>query len=452
MKKGFSVLIILLISHFVIAQSAILDSYIQQGISSNLSLQQQNIQLEKAVNSIAIARSNLAPKITFAPTYSLAAGGRKLDFPIGDLLNPVYTTLNQLTRTENFPQTENVNVQFAPNNFQETVVKFQYPIFNSDIKYNILIQEGLLQTEEAKRKALVYELRNNIRVAYYQYLQSLEGISVLNNAKTLLDKFVILNQKLVKNQVALKDVVLSAEYEVSKIKQQIAVAEKNSKLAKSYVNFLINKELESDLKVDTAFINQLPKVQELTFLKQSAVRNRPEFATLQAGVRVNETAIQLAERSAKLPQVFVGGNAGFQGFGYSFTDQGFGVLQLGMQWDLYHGKEKKRKIEGAKIDKRIAESKIDQVKQQVQLQVAQAYYEFIAAEEAFVAAKDGVRQAEGVLKIVDSRYRNGSAIYIEYLKAQNDVQTAQQMASLTKYDLWIKKATLDKVSGVENEK
>ncbi|MDP5139738.1 MAG: TolC family protein, partial [Spirosomaceae bacterium] len=172
----------------------------------------------------------------------------------------------------------------------------------------------------------------------------------------------------------------------------------------------------------------------------------------QAGVRVNETAIELAERNAKLPQIFVGGNVGFQGFGYQFGNQGFGILQLGMQWDLYHGKEKQRKIEGAKIDKRIAESKIDQVKQQVQLQVAQAYYEFIAAEEAFVAAKDGVRQAEGVLKIVDSRYRNGSAIYIEYLKAQNDVQTAQQMASLTKYDLWIKKATLDKVSGVENEK
>jgi outer membrane protein TolC len=50
---------------------------------------------------------------------------------------------------------------------------------------------------------------------------------------------------------------------------------------------------------------------------------------------------------------------------------------------------------------------------------------------------------------VDSRYRNGSAIYIEYLKAQNDVQTAQQMASLAKYDLWIKKAMLDKVSGIE---
>lgn len=449
MRKLLFVVSLLIVSKLLVAQSAILDAYVREGVASNLSLRQQSIQLEKAVNSIAIARSNLAPKITFAPTYSLAAGGRKLSFPIGDLLNPVYSSLNQLTQSGNFPQVENVNEQLAPNNFQETVVRFQYPIFNSDIKYNILIQEGLLQTEEAKRKALVYELRNDIRVAYYQYLQSLEGISVLNNAKTLLDKFVILNQKLVKNQVALKDVVLSAEYEVSKIKQQIAIAKKNSKVAKSYVNFLINKELESNLEVDTAFVNQVPTVRDLTFLKQLAVKNRPEFATLQAGVRVNETAIELAERNAKLPQVFVGGNVGFQGFGYQFGNQGFGVLQLGMQWDLYHGKEKQRKIEGAKIDKRIAESTIDQVKQQVQLQVAQAYYEFIAAEEAFVAAKDGVRQAEGVLKIVDSRYRNGSAIYIEYLKAQNDVQTAQQMASLTKYDLWLKKATLDKVSGVE---
>lgn len=433
----------------VFCQSPVIEEYIQQGISSNLSLQQQSIQLEKAVNSIAIARSNLAPKITFAPTYSLAAGGRKLQFPIGDLLNPVYSTLNQLTQSDGFPQVQNVNEQLAPNNFHETVVRFQYPIFNSDIKYNILIQEGLLQTEKAKRKALVYELRNDIRVAYYQYLQSLEAISVLNNGKGLLEKFAKLNQKLVKNQVALKDVVLSAEYEVSKIKQQIATAEKNSKTAKAYLNFLINRKLESSIEADTAFVNTLPVVQDLEFLKQSALKNRPEFETLKSGIRVNETAIQLAERSAKLPQVFVGGNAGFQGFGYSFTDQGFGVLQLGMQWDLYHGKEKKRKIEAAKIDRRLTVSKVEQVKQQVQLQVAQAYYEFVAAQEAFVAAKDGVRQAEGVLKIVSSRYRNGSAIYIEYLKAQNDVQVAQQMASITKYDLWVKKATLDKVSGVD---
>jgi outer membrane protein TolC len=254
---------------------------------------------------------------------------------------------------------------------------------------------------------------------------------------------------LVKNQVALKDVVLSAEYEVSKIKQQVAVAEKNSKMGRAYVNFLLNRDLEINIEADSSFANTLPVVRDLMFLKQSALINRPEFETLQSGVRVNETAIQLAERNAKLPQIFVGGNAGFQGFGYQFKTQGFGVLQLGMQWDLYHGKEKQHKIQSAKIDKRLTESKIDQIKQQVKLQVSQAYYDFVAAEEAFAAAKGGVKQAEGVLTIVDSRYRNGTAIYIEYLKAQNDVQIAQQRASLTKYDLWIKKAELDKVSGTK---
>lgn len=449
MKKPWLVLGLLLLSTWGAAQPTVLSNYVSEGISSNLSLQQQNIQLEKAINSLAIARSNLAPKITFAPTYSLAAGGRKLQFPIGDLLNPVYSTLNQLTQSGAFPQVENVNEQLAPNNFHETVVRFQYPIFNSDVKYNILIQEGLLRTEEAKRKAFIYTLRNDIRTAYYQYLQSVEGVEVLHNAKGVLEAFVGLNQKLAKNQVVLRDVVLSAEYEVSKIKQQIAAAEKNSKTARSYFNFLLNRESESPIEIDTTFSNTPPTAHDLAFLKQSALKNRPEIETLQSGVQVNETAIQLADWSAKLPQVFVGGNAGFQGFGYQFKDQGFGVLQLGMQWDLYHGKEKQRKIEAAKIEKRITESKIEQVQQQVQLQVAQAYYDFTAAEEAFIAAKNGVRQAEEVLKIVDSRYANGTAIYVEYLKAQNDLQTAQQMVSLTKFDLWIKKAALDKVSGVE---
>lgn len=449
LKKLFILFVGMFFTQYLAAQSAVLNTYIQEGINSNISLKQQSLQLQKAINSIEIARSNLSPKITFAPNYSLAAGGRSLQFPIGDLLNPVYSTLNQLTKSNNFPLVENVNVQFAPNNFQETVVKVQYPIFNSDIKYNILIQEDLLQTEQAKRKALEYELRHNITNAYYQYLRSLEGIRVLEDAKKLLESFLDFNRKLVKNQVTLKDVVLSSEYEISKLNQQITTAKKNSDLAKSYVNFLINRELSTGIQADTSFVSKLPKVTDLASLQQSATLNRPEFETIRMGLRVNETALQMAAKSAKLPQVFVGAVAGFQGFGYTFRNQGFGVIQAGLNWDLYHGKEKKRKAEAAAIEKRITESKLEQVKQQIQLQVMQAFLEYSAAQEAYQNAQEGIRHAEGLYKVVDSRYRNGSALYIEHLKAQTDVQTAKQMVVLAKYDVWIKKATLDKVSGVE---
>ncbi len=448
MKKLLQILFILNFQLSIsYAQSPILESYIQQGLQSSLALKQQNLELEKALKAIDIAKSNFSPKVTFNPNYTLAAGGRKLDFPIGDLLNPVYSTLNQLTRTNNFPQVENVSQQLAPNNFHETKFTVQYPIYNTDIKYNLLIQRELLQTEEAKKKVLEYELKHNITIAYYQYLQVLEGIKIINNSKDFLNKLLQFNQKLVNNNVATKDVILSAEYEISKLDQQLATMEKNRNIAASYVNFLLNRDLNEKVEVDVNFAKTLPVIENLEALKLQSMSSRPEFNQLKTGVQVSETAIKLQEANAKYPQVFLGGNAGFQGFGYKFAGQAYAIAQIGMTWDLYHGKEKKHKIQQAKIQKNILETKIDEVRNQVKMQVTQAYYEMIAAKEILDDAKVNITKTEGILKIVDSKYRNSTAIFIELLKAQNDDFVAKMTESVNRYDVWVKKAMLDKVSG-----
>jgi outer membrane protein len=448
MKKLFITLITHL-SYLITtnAQSPMLDSYIQQGIQSNLALKQQNLELEKALKAIDIAKSNFSPKVTFNPNYTLAAGGRRLQFPVGDLLNPVYSTLNQLTKSNSFPQIENVNEQLAPNNFHETKFSVQYPIFNTDIKYNLLIQRELLQTEEAKKKVLEYELKHNITIAYCQYLQVLEGIRIIENSKEFLNKFLQLNQKLVNNNVATKDVVLSAEYEISKLDQQLATLEKNRNIASSYFNFLLNRDLNEKIEVDNAFAKNLPPIENLEDLKAQSLMSRPEFNQLRTGVQVNESVIKLQEANAKYPQVFVGGNAGFQGFGYKFAGQAYAIAQVGLTWDLYHGKEKKHKIEQSKIQKSILETKIDEVKNQVKMQVTQAYYEVQAAKEILGDAKVNINKTEGILKIVESKYKNSSAIFIEVLKAQNDDLVARMTESVNRYDVWVKKAMLDKVSG-----
>jgi outer membrane protein TolC len=151
--------------------------------------------------------------------------------------------------------------------------------------------------------------------------------------------------------------------------------------------------------------------------------------------------------NSKYPQLFVGGSLGFQGFGYTFKDQGFGIAQIGLNWDLYHGKEKQHKIQQAKIQKNILETKIDEVKNQVKMQVTQAYYELAASKEILEDAKVNVSKTEGILKIIESKYKNGSSIYIEVLKAQNDDLVAKMTESVNRFDVWVKKAMLDKVSG-----
>lgn len=448
MKKLSILLVLAFVWQNTFAQSSILQTYINQGLESNLSLKQENLELQKALKSIDIAKSNLFPKITFAPTYSLAAGGRRLEFPIGDLLNPVYSTLNKLTNTNNFPQVENVNQQLAPNNFHDTKFAVQYPIFNPDIKNNIALQKEILQSEYAKKRFLEYELRHNIEHVYYQYLQSLEAIKIYGNSKSVLQDLNVLNQKLLANHVILKDVVLTSEYELEKLEQQIIEAKNNNDLAKAYFNFLINRSLEEPILADTSLIQSLPIVSDLGFYSQASFSNRPEFDQINSGKRINQSLLNLQEKNAKLPQVFIGANTGFQGFGYSFSNQAYLVAQLGLTWDLFHGYEKKHKIEQTKISTEILNVKLEEVKSQMQLQVVQKYKELQASISNLTSAKGGIEKTQKIFDLVSSRYKNGNAIFMEVSKAQNDLLIAQLTESLIKYDIWVKYADLKKVSGI----
>ncbi|MEL6843559.1 MAG: TolC family protein, partial [Bacteroidota bacterium] len=121
---GFSLLILMLGNLSLLRAQSPLERYVAEGLESNLSLQQKALSVEKSRQALREARGLFMPQVSLQASYSLAGGGRALEFPIGDLLNPVYATLNQLTGSEQFPTNlENVNEQFAPNNFQETKLR-----------------------------------------------------------------------------------------------------------------------------------------------------------------------------------------------------------------------------------------------------------------------------------------------------------------------------------------
>ena len=108
--------------------SAILDQYIQEAFADNRDLQQQALILQEQQKAVQEAQGLWKPTVNFGLNYTLAAGGRSISFPVGDLLNPVYSTLNNITQTNQFPQLENVEEQFLPNNFYDARVRITQPI------------------------------------------------------------------------------------------------------------------------------------------------------------------------------------------------------------------------------------------------------------------------------------------------------------------------------------
>jgi outer membrane protein len=455
MKQVFSILAALLSAYLTttyptfgqtLGTSALLDGYVQEGLRNNLSLKQEGYEIRRVAESLAQARSLFYPRVAFNPTYSLAAGGRRLQFPVGDLLNPVYGTLNKLTGQDRFPTNiANVNELLAPNNFHDTKITVQYALYNTDIQYNYLIQKSLLSAQEARQRVVENEIRYSIQTAYYTYLQTLDARRIYTNARSTLGELVRLNEKLVANNVATKEVVTQARYELSKLDQQIAVADKNRETARAYFNFLLNRDFAATIDVDSTLTQTVALSEEaLPALQQSALRERQELAQLGQSLAAAQTAVKLNETNAMRPNLYVGGNAGFQGFGYTFSNQAYALLQVGLQWDLFRGYEKRSKIQQAKVQAESLQNRITDVERQIQLQVLQAWYDLQAANASLAATQSGLANAEQTFRIIDSKYRNGQALLIEYLRIQNDRLTAQLQQSLAREDILTKRAALDR--------
>ena len=102
------------------AKAQHLSDYIEEGLKSNLVLQQKNISLEQAQQSLKIAQRSFLPTVNVLADYTSGDGGRSISLPIGDLLNPVYTSLNQVTQSDAFQMVENVDQNFFPKNVHIT--------------------------------------------------------------------------------------------------------------------------------------------------------------------------------------------------------------------------------------------------------------------------------------------------------------------------------------------
>ena len=96
MRPLKTIFLLLIASMSVSAQSDILNNYVQQGVANNESIHQQNFQLQKSMYALKQATGLFFPSLSLEANYIDAKGGRTIDVPIGDILNPVYQNLNQI--------------------------------------------------------------------------------------------------------------------------------------------------------------------------------------------------------------------------------------------------------------------------------------------------------------------------------------------------------------------
>ena len=448
MKKYYLMLVLLLIAVAGHAQSQVLEDYVAEGIENNLTLRQHDFDVKKSRERLNQAKALFLPQISFDASYTRAGGGRNIQFPVGDLLNPVYNTLNQMAGSEQFPTIENVNEQFLPDDFHDTRVRVIQPLFNTDIYYANKASEQQLLAEEARKDTYVNELEYDIRAAYYTYLQAEEGLKIFQQSATVLEELVRVNKALVANDKATYDIIYTAEAELSQMRSQIIAAQKNVRIARSYFNFLLNRELEMEIAIDPSVKQDRFVFDNTNQLSADAFASRQELVQVNRAIDASQYLLKLNKNNAYLPNMNLVLDGGFQGFGYSFdADQDYWLAQVSLSWNIFKGGEKKSKIRESQYELERLNSQYEQLRDQIQLQVINAYNEYLAANENVEAARASELSSGKSFNIIDKKYRENQVILVEYLEAQNNYTNARLSRSIAEYNALAKAAELKKVIG-----
>jgi len=443
--KQILVLLSFILSSIIYSQTN-LDNYIQQGLDNNLTLKQKEFSLKKSLAALDEARGLFLPSIGINARYTKAGGGRTIELPIGDLMNPVYSTLNQMLGQSKFPQIENEEILFLRETEHETKLSLVQPIFQPEIYYNYKIKSDLSEVQKAERDVFARALIADIKTAYYNYLITVNMLDLVNTTEEILKENLRVSKSLVENDKATIDVVYRAEAELSQLQQQKQEAEKGNIVAKAYLNFLLNKDQEAEVLVDKVDLNPPAPAFTMEEAINYALKNREELKQIDFALNASNENISL-NKSRFLPNLVLAADYGFQGEKYKFTtNDDFWNASLVMQWNLFRGFQDKAKIEQAVWDKKSLDAQQLELDNHIRLQVRETYQNLIVAQKSISAARSRVTSANKSFEIIDRKYREGMASQIEFIDARTTKTNAELNDIVTTFEYLISFAKLERVT------
>ena len=446
MKKSF-ILWALIIWHGLAAhaQNPVLERYISEGLQSNQALKQRQLDYTAHLSALKEAKGLFFPDVSLNARYTIAEGGRQIEFPVGDLLNPVYSTLNILTASDLFPQIENESFSFYRPREHETKVSLVQPIFNSELIQNYRIRQN--QTEIARIGVDRYkrELIKEITKAYYDYQKAHKLVFLADTSLTLVQENLRVSKRLFENDMVTKDAVYRSESELSKVEVQRAQANNMLQASLAYFNFLLNRSLDAPIELYT--VDPLPPGVSLEEASLMAMQNRNELRQIEQYRQLN-THVTKLYRGGNYPGVFGVLDYGFQGEEYRFTqDDDFLLASLVMKWNLFQGNANHQKVQQSKIEGEKLGELYAETEQQIRLEVINHYYALQAAYESVQSAGKQTESALRAYELIDRKYSEGQASLLELIDARTSLTSAAANLFISQSEYFIRLADFEYAMG-----
>ena len=419
----------------------VLDTYIKEGLTNNLVLQDKKASLEQSLLALKDAKSFFLPSMDFGASYTLAEGGRTIAFPVGDLLNPVYSTLNKLTASNKFPQIDNVSEQLLPDNFYDTRFRTTLPLLNTDLIYQQQIRKEQVNWTSYQVEIYRATLIQDIRVAYFNFCAAHSSIKILKNTLQLVEQNLKDTRSLVENGKRLPAALLRAESELEQVKSLVIEAELKTSNAAQYVNFLVNRPLDQvvpfeDIPLDFSRLDQL--------LLEDLHPQNPELRAMQSMETIQETVLK-SGKNYWVPKLSTYADLGSQGFDWNFDSQSrYLMWGLNFSMPVFQGGRNQNQIQRNVLGLESVQRQKELVNQKLNLGLQTQRNEVKTLLAALQSSEKKLVSASAYLKLVDRGFKDGSQSLLEFIDARNQYTQAALQKNISSYKLQMALAQLER--------
>ena len=428
---------------------AAVEALISQAMTGNLALQSQSVDVEIGLERLREARSYFQPKIDFAARYTRAEGGRTIDLPIGDLMNPAYDALNQLLGGQGgFQHVSNQSIALLREREQETKLTLTQPLYRPEITRGVKARRADLASREAQLAAYRRELRFQVETGYYRWVQTETVARILESAAAVTAEALRVNRSLFSADKITEDRVLRAEADDLEIQQQRLEAERDRKLALAYLNFLLNRPLDTQLTspVSDDLTSYVRAVTEISLQSAPSIDHREELLALNKAIDA-ATAVEGVARARRYPSLVLAAEGGIQGENYR-TGNGcnYGMASLVAQMNIWDGKALSSRQRQTRLERTKLELQLGQARQQMALEAERASDELRAAIAACQTAERRREASARAFEIVSRREREGMASQLSFLDARSEFTRAELNLEVVRQRLLIAVAALDRAT------
>jgi outer membrane protein TolC len=327
-------------------------------------------------------------------------------------------------------------------------LSFKYPLYTGNaLEDQISIAQANEAAAEAAFAATAQQVVFTVRQGYTQVQAAQANVDAAQRAVDASQENVRVTQAQVQVGTSPQFNLLQAQVQLAQAQQILTAA--RTTLSQAHQNLAAVLVLPLTTTFGRIAQAALPEVpQDVNALIQQALQNRPEVAQAQANERAAQAAIDLAASGLR-PNITVSAGPQIQTSDPTNKDVVNFTGTIALTLAILDGGVTQAKIDQARAQLQQAQVTEQQTRQQVELDVRNAYLALGNAAESLRSALAGQTAAREALRIANVRFQAGVGTQLEVVTQIQNVATADTQVIQAQVNYFVAVAQLDRATGVQ---